>query len=138
MPAVDLASRVRRLVAIPGSALAELLTEETSTWGPHEENTARLLEAINFELDLEWADRTLDQDDPAVKRDRAAAKRAGIKPPPQPLIPPTAFRPKALAAQRMQEYLDVVAQYQTPAKPAKQLISSSDYDKSKGIVAERV
>lgn len=138
MPAVDLISRVRRLIAIPGSALAELLSDGASTWGPHEENTARLLETRAFELGLTWADRTIDQDDPAVKRERAEARRAGIKPPPEPLIPPVALRPRAIAEKRIQEYLDEVGKYHTATQPKTQLMTSSEYDKAKGIVAERI
>jgi hypothetical protein len=55
---------------IRDSALYDLLSDGLSHWGPHEENTALLLEAQAYALELVWADRTTDPDDPAVKRDR--------------------------------------------------------------------
>jgi hypothetical protein len=134
MPAVDLAARVHRLAKIPSSALADLLTDGTAEWGPHEENTARLLEAQDYALQLVWVDRTTDPEDRELKRERAAALREGIKPPKRPMIPPTAYRPKPLAAQRLQEYLDLVEAYQLPDGP--QFLSLDEFDAALDIDTE--
>jgi hypothetical protein len=78
-------------------------------WGPHEENTALLLEAERYRLELDWADRTVDPASPEVKAARQEAEKAGIKPPSHPLIPPIAQRPREIADLRIQQYLDDVA-----------------------------
>ena len=131
-------THVRRLTKIRDSALYDLLSDGLGHWGPHEENTALLLEAQAYALDLAWVDRTTDPEDPAVKRDRAQAKRAGIKPPPHPLIPPVAHRPDSLAERRLQEYLDAVAKYRAGPEPEVKHLTSSEFDRELGLTAEHV
>jgi hypothetical protein len=138
MAAVDLVAHVHRLTRIRDAALYDLLSDGLSHWGPHEENTALLLEHQAYALELTWADRITDPDDPAVKRDRARAKKAGIKPPPHPLIPPVAHRPDSLAARRLREYLDAVEQYRAGPPPEVKYLSSSDFDRELGLTAEHV
>lgn len=113
MPAVDLVALVRKLPA--ESALSRQEMGDVAGWGPHEENTARLLERIDYTLNLKWIDRTTDPEDPDVKRERAAAKRAGIKPPERPLVPPIALRPPSIADQMIDEYVTEAKKYQLPA-----------------------
>lgn len=115
---------------IDGSSLARNLG---TNWGPHEENTARLLEIENYKLELAWIDRTADPDDPQVKRDRAEAKRNGIKPPPHPLVPPVALRPEGLAQNRLDAYLAEVEKYSSTPKRERQLVSSAEFDKLMGL-----
>jgi len=138
MPAVDLVAYVHRLTRIRDAALYDLLSDGLSHWGPHEENTALLLEAQAYALDLIWADRTTDPDDPAVKRERAQAKKAGIKPPPHPLIPPVAHRPDTLAEQRVREYIEAVERYRAGPPPEVKYLSSNEFDRELGLTAERV
>jgi hypothetical protein len=138
MPAVDLVAHVHRLTRIRDAALYDLLSDGLSHWGPHEENTALLLEAQAYALDLIWADRTTDPDDPAVKRERTQAKRAGIKPPPHPLIPPVAHRPDTLAERRVREYIEAVERYRSRPEPEVKYLSSNEFDRELGLTAEHV
>lgn len=105
---------------------------EGAEWGAHEENTARLLDVQAYELDWRWGQDTLDAEDPDVKRERAEAKRNGVKPPPHPIIPPTAERPAGLAEQRLTEYLEQVAKHVTP-KTTRSTVSRADFDKAMGF-----
>jgi hypothetical protein len=138
MAAVDLVAHVHRLTRIRDSALYDLLTDGLAHWGPHEENTALLLEAQVYALELVWADRITDPDDPAVKRDRLKAKRAGIKPPPHPLIPPIAHRPDSLAERRLHEYLEAIERYQAGPPPEVKYLTSNEFDRELGLTAEHV
>lgn len=128
IPAVDLVAMVKQLAGKPGTCLYRV---EMDGWGPHEENTARLYEALNYWLELAWVDRTTDPEDPEVKRERAEAKRSGIKPPPHPMIPPVALRPPKIADERFQGYLDEVQQYQTrreEQRSGKRMVTSDEFD----------
>jgi hypothetical protein len=138
MPAVDLVAYVHRLTRIRDSALYDHLSDGLTHWGPHEENTALLLEATAYELELAWSDRITDPDDPKVKRDRLLAKRAGIKPPPHPLIPPVAHRPDSLAERRLREYIEALERYQAGPPPEVKYLTSRDFDRELGLTAEHV
>lgn len=130
MPAVDLLALIRKLP--PGSALAREESGELADWDPHKENTARLLEIESYKLEMAWIDRTTDPDDPAVKRERAQAKRNGIHPPPHPLVPPVALRPAELAQSRLDDYLAEVQKYSTPTRERRQ-VGTSEFDKLMGL-----
>ncbi|WP_410633378.1 hypothetical protein [Amycolatopsis sp. cmx-4-83] len=138
MPAVDLVAYVHRLTRIRDAALYDLLSDGLTHWGPHEENTALLLEAQAYKLELAWSDRITDPDDPKLKRERAQAKKAGIKPPPHPLIPPVAHRPDSLAEQRLREYIDAVECYRAGPAPEVKHLSSREFDRAMGLTAEHV
>ncbi|GAA2774108.1 hypothetical protein GCM10010470_02440 [Saccharopolyspora taberi] len=130
---MDFVAMVKQTIRTPGSALNRVAA---GGWGWHEENTARLYEALNYWLELAWIDRTTDPDDPEVKRERAEAKRAGIKPPPHPLIPPVALRPSEIADERFQAYLDEVGQYQTKRQEqqgGKRQVTSDEFDRIMGL-----
>lgn len=131
-PAVDLPSIVRELVATTGSSLRRHLLGELAEWGPHEENTAQLFEVQAYHLDWDWTQATIDPDDPAVRQDRLEAKRKGIKPPPRPLIPPTAQRPSGLADQRLNDYLEQVGKHVTPMNTSR-FVSRAEFDKAMGL-----
>lgn len=107
---------------MPASRLVSLIlgldkedVARNEAWGPHEENTARLLEAQSYALEFAYADRTIDPDDPAVKAERAKNKRR--KPPPHPIVPPVAFRPKKFADERMAEYVEQIGKYMPKPEP---------------------
>jgi hypothetical protein len=117
------------------SALAR---EESGPWGDwdaHKENTARLLEIEAYKLELAWIDRTTDPNDKDVKRERLKAERAGIKPPPHPMVPPIAMRPPEIREERLQEYLDVLASL-CPAARETQLVGTDEFDELLGLVSE--
>lgn len=131
MPAVDLLSLIKKLPS--ESALAR---EESGPWGrwdAHKENTARLLEVMSYRLDLEWTDRTTDPNDPDLKRERAAAKRAGLKPPDRPIVPPVAMRPRELAEEHAQQYADAIAAHQVKASPVLQVSNRASFEAAWGI-----
>jgi hypothetical protein len=114
-------------VAIPDSALRRELLGEEAEWGPHEENTARLLEVQAYALDWQWQRETVDPDDPKVRRERMEAKRNGIKPPPRPLIPPVAARPSGMAEKRLTEYLEQVSAHLSP-KATRRMVSIEEFN----------
>jgi hypothetical protein len=121
---LDLRESLRTLPAVD---LVALVNDLDGHWGPHEENTALLLEAQHYALELAWADRTVDPNDREVIRARREAERAGIKPPPHPLIPPIANRPPEVAELRLQQYVEQVAAHQTPAAE-KTMVSLDEFD----------
>lgn len=108
------------------------LIDGLEPWGPHEENTALLLEAERYKLDLAWADRTVDPNDREVIRARREAERAGIKPPRHPMIPPIANRPPEIADLRLQQYLDQITAHQEGGRE-KVLVSLDEFDASLGL-----
>jgi hypothetical protein len=126
MPAVDVVSLIRKL-PLDSATVRESLGD-MADWDAHKENTARLLEVIAYRLELEWVDRTTDPDDPEVKRERVAAKRAGKKPPERPIVPPVALRPRELAEQRAREYADLLSAHHVKTLPAPKPSSRGAFD----------
>jgi hypothetical protein len=112
MPAVDLVELVNGL----------------QHWGPHEENTALLYEAERYKLDLAWADRTIDPNDPEVIKARREAESAGIKPPRHPMIPPVAHRPPELAQLRLEQYIEQVAAQEKKPERERVMVSLDEFD----------
>lgn len=133
MPAAELVALIRKLPR--ESALAREESGAWADWDAHKENTARLLEIETYKLELAWIDRTLDPNDKDVKRDRLAAERAGIKPPPHPMVPPVAMRPHAIGEQRLQEYLDAIAKFSMPTREKLQ-VGTSEFDRLMDLVEE--
>lgn len=131
MPAVDLVELIRKLP--PDSALCRA---ESDNWGPVDENAARMLDIEAFRVELEWADRHADPEDRELQRERALAKRDGIKPPPHPIIPPVAARPPRVAMQRWQEYHAEVEKYQLDSGP--QFVTLDEFDEALEVVEERI
>lgn len=129
---------VRQLVKVRGSMLRQELLGDYAEWGPHEENTAQLLDIRAYELDLAWADRTINPDDQDVRRERLEAKRNGIKPPEHPIVPPVAHRPAELAEERLQQYLDQLAAQQ-PVQPevSNGFVSMAQFNSMMGLTAGR-
>jgi len=103
---------------MPAARLVALIEQVDEVWGFHEENTAQLLDVLSTRLDWTWTDRTTDPEDQEVKA--ALAKQKDQKPPPTPIIRPVAWRPRAVAEQRVQEYIDSVTSLGVPRqdKPA--------------------
>lgn len=94
--------------------LIEQLPDE---WSYEAENLAMFLDRFDYFLRSEYASWITDPDDPAVKAERALRKKQGIKPPPQPLIPPVAWRPPSIADLRRQLFEAAVELHATPKKP---------------------
>lgn len=114
----------------PVADLLALVDGLRDHWGPHEENTALLLEQQAYALELSWADRIVDPNDRDLARERAARKRAGITPPRHPLIPPIAHRPPLLAQQRIADYTAAVTRHSLPEQPA----SLDDWKSTVGVI----
>lgn len=133
LPVSDLMALIRKL---PGdSALAREEAGPWGNWDAHKENTARLLEIEAYKLELAWIDRTTDPNDREVKRERLEAERAGIKPPPHPMIPPIAMRPAEISEERLQEYLDAVSSFNAPNRETR-MVDSEEFDRLMGLIIE--
>jgi hypothetical protein len=137
--AVDMPDIIRQLIATRGSAMRREILGDYAEWGAHEENTARLLDVREYELELAWADRTFDPDDRETRRERLEAKRRGIKPPPHPLVPPVAHRPAQLAEAILSRYLETVKQQQVEKErgPIRRTVSMTRFNEINGLTAER-
>lgn len=96
---------------MPGSELVNLVQQLDNSWGHHEENTALLLETLTAQAEWAWADRTIDPNDPEVKRERAEAKARGRKPPKHMILRPVAKRPPDQEEQRWRDYIQELSEY---------------------------
>jgi hypothetical protein len=105
------------------------LIGDLSHWGPHEENTATLLDVLYHGHDLSWADRVTDPDE--AEAERRQAKRSRISPPKHPIVPPVAARPPRVADRRMQEYVDALTPYLPPPPDPWELLAQ--WERSIGI-----
>lgn len=128
---MEFVAYVLRLVQIRGGAFRKLMLGDDAEWGADEENRAQLLEIQAYQLELGWADRITDPNDPKVKREQAEARRRGIKPPPRPVVPPIARRPGDLAEQRLRDYIEELAAHQP--KRVTERVSLTEFDKAMGL-----
>jgi hypothetical protein len=88
----------------------------------NQENTALLLETLTAQIEWAWADRTIDPEDPEVKRERAKAKANGVKPPKHPILRPVAKRPPDHDEQRWRDYIRTLSEFvPQPKDPFEQL-----------------
>lgn len=116
MPVVDLVALINGL----------------DSWGPHQENTARLFEVQSYQLELDWVSRTVDPDDPEVKRERLEAERNNVKPPKHPIVPPIALRPPEWADERIASYMEEITAQMVPARES-QLVGTDEFDAALGL-----
>ena len=75
-----------------------------------------LVDRLDYWLNSEYTSWVTDPDDPEVKRRRAEQKRAGVKPPPQPMITPVAHRPKRVADELVKELIARTKQQEAPKR----------------------
>jgi hypothetical protein len=123
-------SLVRKLP--PGSQLAREELGDQADWGYLAENVARLVDTMQAWLNYEYSNWTADPDE--VEALRRKHKKAGVKPPPFPLIQPVAARPPSLRDRAVSDYIELASQYQLPVEETgQQLISSDDFDALLGI-----
>lgn len=73
-----------------------MLTEGLDDWSRTDENIARLVDRDDYYLNASYNQWITDPNDPELKRRQADRKRAGIKPPPHPVLMPVAARPPEL------------------------------------------
>lgn len=74
-------------------------------------NIAYLVDLLSYKVHADYQQWITDPDDPAVKAAVEARRRAGIKPPPAPLVPPVAVRPRSVAAEHEAAYQQLVIDY---------------------------
>lgn len=86
-----------------------------------------LIDRFDYYLRSEYTSWTTDPNDPEVRAERALRKKRGIKPPPQPLIPPVAWRPDSIAALRRELYEAAVELHARPAAPPARKLGSRDF-----------
>lgn len=99
--------------------VTELLERMPRDWGDAEENVAMLVDRLDFLLNAEYASWTTDTDDPELQRERARMKRAGIEPPPFPLLRPVARRPAPLHEALVADYERRRQHYESPPEQTK-------------------
>lgn len=128
MPGDEFVACVYELLRTRGTALRRAELGEQAEWGPHEENTAQLLDVRSHALDLMWAERITDPDDPEVKAQVARAKAEGRKLPPQPIIPPVAHRPAALARQRAETYSAQIRRWHDGEQDTGPVMSEAEFE----------
>lgn len=92
-----------------------ILIEGLDEWPDHSENLAMLVDRLDYWLNSEYTSWVTDPDDPEVKRRRAEQKRAGIKPPPQPMITPVAHRPRQVMDELVKELMTKTEQQKQEA-----------------------
>lgn len=98
------------------AALLENIAEHDAQAARDAENLAMLVDRDDFWLNSEYAHWITDPDDPEVKAERARRRRAGITPPPTPLLRPVALRPPALAAMLREKYETTARTYADPPR----------------------
>lgn len=127
-PAQQLVSLVRKLPV--GSQLAREELGDQADWGYLAENVAQLVDVMYAWLNYEYANWTADPEE--VEARRRKQKRAGVKPPPFPLIQPVAARPPSLREQMLQQYDALAAEFRSPADEAEpvgeRMITSDEFD----------
>lgn len=82
------------------------------------ENIARLVDRLDFAMTFDYVGAVTDPDDPEVKRDREARQKAGIKPPPRPILSPVALRAPEVTAELVERAREAHQQFELP-KPRK-------------------
>jgi len=78
-----------------------------------------LVDRDDFGLNFEYSGAITDPDDPEVTAERAKLKRAGIKPPPQPLLRPIAQRDPGVTASMLEQLKAEAVKYSIPAEAEK-------------------
>ena len=96
--------------------LAILIDGLRPEWTNGDENLARLVDRLDYELQANYAAATTDPNDPEVKRERAERRRAGQKPPPLPIIRPVAVRPQALHSLLLAQASAQIEEHLAPKK----------------------
>lgn len=124
-PVAKLVSLVRKLPV--GSQLAREELGDQADWGYLAENVAKLVDVMNFWITHEYAHWTADPDE--VEERRQKQKRAGIKPPPFPLIQPVAARPPSLRELMVDQYMELASGFQLPAEETQErLVTLDEFD----------
>lgn len=118
----DLSSAVRNLP--PDSATVRAELGDLWDWNHLAANMAELVDLMHFWLNSEYNRWIYDPDDPENKR-REKSKR---KPPPQPLIPPIAYRPPSVALTRLEAYAEQVAQFSGDPSSSEKWVTSDEFD----------
>lgn len=81
------------------------------SWTHTDENIARLVDRDDYYLRSMYSQWTTDPEDPEVKREIERRRRHGVKPPPEPLIPPIAERPLKQTVDMWEKYKEMTNKY---------------------------
>lgn len=125
-----------------GSALARAELGDVHDWTHLAANVADLVDLLSFWLRSEYARWTSDPEE--IRKELAARKKRGWKPPAEPLIPPVAARPPSVHERHLDAYVAAAAQYATmggsdtrPRERATvgeyELITSDEFDRALGL-----
>lgn len=120
------------------SALVRTELGDLWDWNHMAANLAELVDLMSYWLQSEYARWTYDPDDPDNKRAERERKRAGIKPPPIPLVRPVAHRPPSVAGSYQHAYEQLVDQLgaglSADGEPAgTRWVSSDEFDRALGL-----
>lgn len=116
---MDLVAKIRKLP--PDSQLAREELGDLADWGQLQENVARLVDLMTAWLNYEYASWTADPDEVA------AARKRGRRPPPVPLVPPVAARPRSLHDRLAEQHTALVGEYDVdPGAP--RMVSEEEFD----------
>jgi len=101
-------------------------------WSYLAHNIATLVDVMSAWLTYEYASWTSDPDQ--VEEERKRRERAGVKPPPRPLIPPVAARPPSLHEELLDAYVAEAVKYQIPETEAgPRMVDSDEFDALMGL-----
>lgn len=101
-------------------------------WNHMAANIADLVDLASYWLHAEYAKWTYDADDPETKKQEKARKAAGVKPPPQPLIPPVAHRPPSIAEEYVRRFTESAPAVAEPV-PSRRWLTSDEFDRALGL-----
>lgn len=110
--------------------------DDTSSWTVQDENIAMLVDRIDFLVNLEYADKTTDPNDPEVKRRLQQNKRNNVKPAPFPIYPPVAARPQEVFDLAQARYEALLEQYGSPGRGEPGVKQSRDGGALSGWLAQ--
>lgn len=94
----------------------DLLVGLPPEWSMLEQNLVMLIDRIDFLMQLTYAEKITDPDDPEVKARHEYNKRRGITPSPFPLIAPVAVRPSEILERDRKFYEELIEYFALPKK----------------------
>ncbi|MFC9786430.1 hypothetical protein [Rhodococcus sp. NPDC127528] len=111
------------------AALLDDATEQDARAARDSENLAMLVDRHDYWLNSEYSTWTTDPDDPEVKAERARRKRAGLKPPPRPLLIPVACRTPEAVTRLLEQHIADIARSVNPTEKR----TVAEYNRLAGI-----
>lgn len=94
--------------------IEDLPVDDDAAWTIRDQNIAMLVDRIDFLVNLEYADKTTDPNDPEVKRRLERNRRNKVKPAPFPIYRPVAARPQEVFDLEQARYEALIERYTQP------------------------